>query len=343
MTTALRFLGRAQKDRLTRRIAATALVAATAGAGLTACSSDDDSGSATDSISMATQPWLGYGPWYIAQDQGYFADQDLDVNITSFNDDAQMTAAIGSGEVDVLNEATHSALREIENGTEGYVTLVLDTSMTADAILAGNGIDSVKDLKGKKIAFEEGSVSNLLLDHALSENGMSIDDITAVPMAPSDAAVALQAKRVDAAVTYEPYITDTAGKDDSAKTLYTADAQPGLISDTLFVSKKAMEEKPEAIQKLINAWGPAIDYYNQNTEDAQAIIAKNIGSDAESLKTAFEGVKFYGLEENRTYLGGDYRSEVLPSVMEAAKNAKIVKNDHDPDEIIDTRFVDAAE
>ena len=85
MTTALRFLGRAQKDRIARRIAATALVAATAGAGLTACSSDDDSGSATDSISMATQPWLGYGPWYIAQDKGYFADQDLDVNITSFN------------------------------------------------------------------------------------------------------------------------------------------------------------------------------------------------------------------------------------------------------------------
>ncbi len=343
MTTALRFLGRLQKERIARRVAATALVAATAGAGLTACSSDEDSSSATDSISMATQPWLGYGPWYIAQDKGYFADQDLDVKITSFNDDAQMTAAIGSGEVDVLNEATHSALREIENGTDGYVTLVLDTSMTADAILAGNGIDSVKDLKGKKIAFEEGSVSNLLLDHALSENGMSIDDITAVPMAPSDAAVALQAKRVDAAVTYEPYITDTAGKDDSVKTLYTADAQPGLISDTLFVSKKAMEEKPEAIQKLINAWGPAIDYYNENTEDAQAIIAKNIGSDAESLKTAFEGVEFYGLEENKTYLGGEFKNDVLPSVQESSKNAGIVKEDHDPDEIIDTQFVDAAE
>lgn len=343
MTTALRFLGRAQKARLARRITATALVAATAGAGLTACSSSDDSSSATDSISMATQPWLGYGPWYIAQDKGYFADQDLDVKITSFNDDAQMTAAIGSGEVDVLNEATHSALREIENGTDGYVALVLDTSMTADAVLAGAGVDSVKDLKGKKVAFEEGSVSNLLLDHALTENGMSIDDITAVPMAPSDAAVALQSKRVDAAVTYEPYITDTAGKDDSVKTLYTADAQPGLISDTLFVSKKALEEKPEAVQKLINAWGPAIDYYNSDREDAQAIIAKNIGSDAESLKTAFDGVKFYGLEENRTYLGGDYKSEVLPSVMEAAKNANIVKDDHDPDEIVDTQFVDAAE
>ena len=121
------------------------------------------------------------------------------------------------------------------------------------------------------------------------------------------------------------------------------DPLPGLISDTLFVSKKAMEEKPEAIQKLINAWGPAIDYYNENTEDAQAIIAKNIGSDAESLKTAFEGVEFYGLEENKTYLNGEFKTDVLPSVQESSKNAGIVKDDHDPDEIIDTQFVDAAE
>ncbi|AWT25084.1 Putative aliphatic sulfonates-binding protein [Corynebacterium provencense] len=335
---------KSRRFRTVRRITATALVAVTAGAALVACSSGtgsgDSSGGGEDSLTMATQPWLGYGPWYIAQDKGYFADQGVNVNITSFDDDSQMTAALGSGDVDIANAATHSALQWLENGQDGYITLVLDTSMKADAILAADGINSVADLKGKKVAFEEGSVSNLLLDHALSENGMSVNDISPVPMAPSDAAVALQAGRVDAAVTYEPYISDTAGKDASVKTLYTADAQPGLISDILFVSKKAMEEKPEAVKKAVAAWGPAIDYYNSDTADAQAIIAKNIGSDAESLKTAFDGVKFYSLEDNRTYLGGEYRDKVLPSVQEAAKNAGIISQDHDPAQIVDTRFVE---
>ena len=251
-----------------------------------------------------------------------------------------MTAALGSGDVDVANAASHSALQWLENGLPGYIALFLDTSLEADAILAGQGIDDISDLEGASIAYEEGSVSNLLLDHALTEAGLSTDDIETVPMAPSEAAVALQAGRVDAAVTYEPYISDTAGADSDISTLYTAAEQPGLISDILFVSEQAMEEKPDAVQKVIDAWGPSVDFYRSNTDEAQDIIAENIGSDAESLRTAFEGVEFYDLEENATLLGGDYQDDYLSSVQESALNAAIVNEEQDLDAAIDTRFVE---
>ncbi|WP_084627087.1 aliphatic sulfonate ABC transporter substrate-binding protein [Pseudoclavibacter soli] len=321
-------------------IASTVLIAAVA-ASLVGCSSSDSSSSSADSdtISIATQPWLGYGPWYIAEENGYFEDQGVDAKITSFDDDSQMTAALGSGEVDIANAASHTALQWLENGQEGYIALLLDTSLTADAVLAGPNVNSISDLKGKKVAYEEGSVSNLLLDHALSANGMSIDDIESVPMDPSDAAVALASGRVDAAVTYEPYITDSLAQDSSIKKLYTADEQEGLISDVLFVSKKALEEKPEAVRKAIQAWGPAVDFYNSNTDEAQEIIAKNVGSSAEDLKTAFDGVKFFSLDDNKTELGGDYLTNVLPSVQESALSAGILTEKLDLNDVVDTQFV----
>lgn len=324
-----------------RALAATALITALSASALVGCSSanSNSSDSATDTITIATQPWLGYGPWYIAQDKGYFADQGVDAKITSFDDDSQMTAALGSGQVDVANAASHSALQWLENGQEGYIGLLLDTSLTADAVLASDGISSITDLKGKKVAYEEGSVSNLLLDHALTENGMSINDVESVPMAPSDAAVALSSGRVDAAVTYEPYITDSLAQNSSIKKLYTADKKEGLISDVLFISKKALEEKPEAVRKTIAAWGPAVDFYNSNTDEAQKIIATNIGSSADDLKTAFAGVKFFSLEDNRTELGGNYLENVLPSVQESALSAGILTKKTDLSKVVDAQFV----
>ncbi len=62
------------------------------------------------------------------------------------------------------------------------IVSLLDFSLKADAILAGSDIKSVADLKGKNIAFEEGTTSDILLNYALASNGMTIDDIVRVPM-----------------------------------------------------------------------------------------------------------------------------------------------------------------
>lgn len=323
------------------RLAAGAIGIATAAAALAGCSTsgDDAQTSATDTINMSTEPWLGYGPWYIAQEKGYFADQGVTVNMTSFDDATDTTAGLGSGDIDVANAASHTVLQWLQQGQEGYIVTLLDTSMTADAVLAGPGIDSIADLKGKQVAFEEGSVSNLLLDHALTEAGMSMSDVTPVPMSPSDAAVALSAGRVDAAVTYEPYISDSISQNSDIKKLYTADHEPGLISDVLFVTKKAMEEKPDAVQKVVNTWGPAVDFYESDTEEAQQIIAENIGSDPSSLTSAFDGVKYFTAEDNKTQLGGDYLENVLPNVQKGALDAGIIDKEQDLTSLVDTRFV----
>lgn len=313
---------------------------------LTACSSGTASTAGTaagddaETVTMATQPWLGYGPWYIAEGKGYFEDENVDVELTNFDTDSDMNAAFASGRVDMANVASHTALKMIEADMPVKIVLLLDASHEADAILADDSITSVEDLKGQKIAFEEGSVSNLLLGYALGEAGLSLDDIEPVPMAPSDAGSALLAGKVPAAVTYEPYISEAAAASDGFSVIYTAAEKAGLISDVLVVSEDALENKADAVQSVINAWGPSVDFYNSDTDEAREIIATNVGSDSEALATAFDGVVFFSLDDNAEELGGNYLESTLVAVQEVATEIGILDAETDLASIVDTSFVE---
>ncbi|MDQ0575215.1 ABC transporter substrate-binding protein [Agromyces albus] len=317
------------------------LIALTACAG-TPGSGSTDAASGSDAVGMGIQPWLGYGPWYIAQEKGYFDDEDVDVTITNFMNDADMSAAFASDRIQVANVASHTALQLAEQGLDISIVLLLDASLTADAILTDGSITDVADLAGQDIAFEEGSVSNLLLGYALEESGLSLDDISPVPMDPSEAATALIGGSVPAAVTYEPYISEARNAGDF-EVIFTAAEKAGLISDVLIVDNGYLDENPEAVQKVVNAWGPAIEFYRSDTDEARSIIAENVGSDVDALATAFDGVEFYSLEENKTRFGGDYSESVLPTVEEVATQVGLLEGGADLDALVDDAFVEAAQ
>ena len=155
-------------------------------------------------IKLGVQPWLGYGPWWIAEQKGYFKDHDLDVEVVDFTWDQDMTAALASGKLDVESVATNALIAMINQGVDAQAFLLLDASSEADAILAPKETTSIEELKGKQVAYEAGSTSELLLSYALAEAGMTMDDVEPVPMAAADAGAALIAGKVDVAVTYEP-------------------------------------------------------------------------------------------------------------------------------------------
>ncbi|NYF14298.1 MULTISPECIES: ABC transporter substrate-binding protein [Pseudoclavibacter] len=309
----------------------------------TACSADSAASAdgEASTIGMGIQPWLGYGPWYIAQENGYFEDAGVDVEITNFTNDADMTAAFASDRVQIANVASQTALQFIEQGLDVSIVLLLDASLTADAILSDGSVTDIADLKGKQIAFEEGSVSNLLLGYALQENGLSLDDIEHVPMDPSEAATALIGGSVPVAVTYEPYISEARTSSPEITEIYTAAENAGLISDVLVVDNTYLEENRETVQSVVDAWGPAIDFYESDTDAARAIIAENLGSDVEALNSAFDGVQFFSLEQNQTELGGNYLNTVLPSVDKIAAEIGILEGGTDLPSIVDLTFVGA--
>jgi NitT/TauT family transport system substrate-binding protein len=288
---------------------------------------------------MGTQPWLGYGQWYVAEDQGFFADQGVGVELTSFNTDADVNAALAGKKLDLASVASHTALQFVENGVDVSIVLMLDTATTADAIITDGSIAKVADLKGQKVAFEEGATSELLLGDALDRAGLTFDDIESVPMGADEAGTALIAGSVPAAVTYEPYVSSALAAGEGFETLVTAAEHEGLISDVLVVRNDVLEAEPDAIRAVIAAWGDSVDFYETNTEEARTIIAAGVGSTVDELASAFDGVRYFTLADNAEMLEGSYRDETLPSIIKVASRIGMIDGSVKPADIINASFL----
>lgn len=294
-------------------------------------------------IKMGIEPWLGYGQWHIAAKKDLFKAQGLEsVEIVNFNTDADINAALAAGQLQCGNIATHTAMNFIAAGLPLKFVALLDVSKTADAIITDGSVTDIKGLKGKQVAYEEGTTSDILLNYALSQNGMTVADIEKVPMPASDAGSALIAGKVPVAVTYEPYLTLALKQNPKVKMIYSAGENPGLISDVFVVREEFLKEKPGQIVALLKAWDAALADYRKDEAGGRAIISAAVGAKPEELATAFDGVVFYSLAENKTELGGDFSKKVVPEVFKAARTAGILQKDVDLTSAIDPSFVDAA-
>ncbi|MBK5934141.1 NitT/TauT family transport system substrate-binding protein [Rhodovulum imhoffii] len=278
-----------------------------------------------ETVRIGLQPWLGYGPLWVAEEKGYFDKHGVDVALSSFNWDQDMTAALASGNLDMIATATNAVIAAYNQGVDQKGVLVMDVAHEADAILAGENVNSLEDLRGKTVAFETGATSDLLMNYALKASGMSLADVEHIPMGASEAGLALLSGRVDAAVTYEPYVSAALGRDAGYKVVYTAAEKPGLISDLLTARGDWIAENPDAVEAVIRAWNDAVVFIHENPEDGGAMIARAVGSPMEEFQPAFEGVRLYDLADNIALVDGEFPATLreIAEIMKATNPGEI--------------------
>ncbi|MDD2706000.1 MAG: ABC transporter substrate-binding protein [Acidocella sp.] len=295
-------------------------------------------------VRIALEPWLGYGQWAVADKKGFFAKEGLkDVTLVNFNEDKDLNAAMAGGKVDAACVSTNTAMAMVAAGLPVKAVLLMDFSNTADAILAPASITSIEQLKGKQVAYEEGSTSDVLLHYALAQAHMSMADITKVPMPADSAGGAMLAGRVPVAVTYEPYISAALAAGKGYHRLFTAGVDPGLISDVLIVSDNMIKNHPGQVLALLRSWQDALSYYQANTADGRAIIAASVGSDLASLNTAFDGVTYYSVPAARAAFNGNFKTKTFNDVLKAAQQAGIVTGTVTPAQVLDADFLNAVQ
>lgn len=268
---------------------------------------DGKGGDSDNTVSIATQPWIGYGPWQIAVDQGFDTDLGIELDLLTFNTDADMISAFGSGRVPLADAAINTSAVYINGGQDLSTVLIQAVSTTADGIIAGDDISSPEDLRGKRVAFEEGTTSDILLREYLNSADMTLDDVEVVGTPASSAGAALMSGGVDAAVTYEPYLSGTMAEDDGLSLIHSAGDEFGLVSDALVVNPDWAEENSETLEKVLQVWDAAVQFYNDNPEEGQRIIAEAIDADPAELGSTFEGVHLMTLaESNEIFEDGEY-------------------------------------
>ncbi|MEB3228024.1 MAG: aliphatic sulfonate ABC transporter substrate-binding protein, partial [Synechocystis sp.] len=175
--------------------------------------------------------------------------------------------------------------------------LVNDNSAGNDKIIVTADINTIQDLKGKKVAIEEGVVDDFLLSLALEREGMSRDDVIIEPLETGAAAAAFAAGKADAVGAFPPFWL-TALKREGSKELISSKEFPGAIPDLLVVTEKLIQEKPEQVQGLVNTWFDIRKFMAENPEKSDEIMAKRAGVSQEDLQLFKEGTEFFTLEQN---------------------------------------------
>lgn len=257
------------------------------------------------SLKLAHSTWVGYGPFYIARDKGFFKDEGVDVELVIMEDTPIKMGALMAGQIDLVASTADEFPIYMKPGKMLRYVLAVDNSKGGDGVVANKEITSITDLKGKRVAFEQGSVSQFFLNALLKDAGMTEADIEPVNMAATDAGVAFAAKQVDAAVTWEPALSQGA-KSEHGHMLLTSADKPGLITDVVATTAETAVEKKDDIAAFVRAWYKAVDYSKSNPDEANAIMAKGVGGWLEDPKVFAEtlsGIEYLDKAKNIEFFG----------------------------------------
>src|SRR5579883_1121526 len=222
------------------------------------------------------EPGVGYGPLYIARDKGIFKKNGVNVDLIVMEDPKERFPTMMANRIDMIASTVDTALLYMKTPHDFQYVVAIDDSNGGDGIVANKDIKTIADLKGKKVAVNEGSVSEFYLNVLLAKTGLKESDLNVVNMTASDAGSAFVSKRVDAAVTWEPWLSRGKASDhghlltDSSKT-------PGLITDALIANTSWVNSHKKDVAALVKSWYEAVAYYEAHPDDAIAIMAKGVG------------------------------------------------------------------
>jgi NitT/TauT family transport system substrate-binding protein len=296
------------------------MVASMLGAGLTATltagviGTSPATASSLTSVSMGIEPWIGYAPWYIAQQEGYFAKYGLKVNIVNFEEDADRNAALVAGKTNVSNIDTGRTIQFANQKDPAVPLLLEDDSNGADAMMSVKSISTAAQLKGQTVAYEFGTTSDLLLHYYLLKHHMPFNSVKSVNVPAADAGTLLIAGKDKVVVTYQPYISEATSSPSASNVhVFFSSAQaPGLISDFLVANKSWLASHGTQASELVKAWNDAITFFHTHRSQAVAIMAKGVGATPSSLASTLAGVILYSVADNEKLVSsGKLASEYL--------------------------------
>jgi sulfonate transport system substrate-binding protein len=287
---------------------------------------------------VLAQQTVNYGvqpatmPIYIARELGLLEPIEKKHNVKivfrNFAYGAPENQAMAAGELQMASAGMGPAIIAASRLPSTLVAITI-LEQTAILVPKDSPLKSVKELKGKKVAFPgEGSQQYPLLLKALADAGLKEADITLFKTDGAQIPTLLQNKSVDAGITWDPHVSNALAAGHS-KVLIKAEKimpimQGHYIGNGEYVHNDFLAKRPEVVQDLVTANVRAIDFILQDPKTAARMWAKQIGFP--------ENVINYSLSEGISVYSRNVVPEkvTIDAYARFLKDAKILKDDDNP-------------
>lgn len=255
-------------------------------------------------IGMVTFP--GYAPLYLAEKLKLFGNTPVKLlRIESIGD---LRSALLAGRIDAYM-ATFDIYQAIEGRAPiGKLIYAIDESAGADGIAVDSSIASISDLKGKSVGVEPGFPPHFVLTYQLYKAGLTLADLKVVDMPSGDIPSAFVTSRIDAGATYEPFLSTCLTQRKGSKLLASSADTPGLITDFIVASEKAIGEKTAALKAVISGWNRALEQIAKDPNASNAIMGEAFSVPASEMAEFATVVKWLGTDQNAALFRGGEQS-----------------------------------
>ncbi len=309
--------------------------------GLTACNNSEPT-----ELRLGINPWPGYGYFAVAKEQGFLdGDNAVNLDILETSSLSDSLRAFERGQVDLIG-GTLAELADINahGRRSARAILILNRSLGGDMIVSTETVQTVPDLADKRVALEPGSVNVVVLAAAGSAFGLDVESIDLVALPQGEMREALATREIDAAITYSPS-AETLLALDGVHRLFDTRAAPNAVVDVLIASEEVVEEKPEALVRLIAGHERAVQWSRENPERATRLMAKNAGQTFEEAVEAHGAIEMLTLDEQSAHWVED--GELERAMLGTTDILALIHDHPAPDhatikQVLNSRFVQEA-
>lgn len=284
-----------------------------------------------------------------------FDGKGLKVSFKIIDDWTDGATALATNNVDVMLTTADVYAKDyaqfLDRGFGSHAFLMVDWSRGADGVIGKQGINSIEDLAGKTVAFAPYTPSHFLLYNGLKASGLSTEqrnEIFNKAVHTKDGiepAVLFAQEKVDAAVAWDPDMSDAVTKRAGAKKIYDTRIANRLIADILIVSDRFAAKYPQTLVKFSQGWLEGVEFIKNQPARAYNLIGEvkdfNIPSDL--AKTMLGGVKLADYADNVSFMGtkgsnSDY-ANILSMAQDMYRDLRMIKHTNDPEDSLDRRYV----
>ena len=244
---------------------------------LTGCGAKDTSGLTKVTLSEVAHS-IFYAPMYVAIEEGYFAEEGIDLElVTAFGAD-KVTTAVISGEADIAFMGSESTIYvHKQNADDPLINFAQLTQRAGNFIVAREPMENFKwqDLKGSEVlGGRKGGMPQMVFEYVLKKHGIDPKKDLKIDQSIDfgSTAAAFSGGKGDFTVEFEPSATalETEGAGFVVASLGEAS---GYVPYTAFSAKKSfLDANPELIQSFTNALQKGMDYVNNHTPEEIAMI-----------------------------------------------------------------------
>ena len=297
-------------------------------------------------VKTAYSPFIGGIGVYVIDEAEMDKNYGIDLEINAMGDISPVMG-IMTGDVDIAFNTIQGYMTAInalvEEGADPStlprIVYLHNESTGADGLIAKSEIKTLEDLKGKSISAQYGNVTHYMLARALDTVGLSIADVDFVDMGPGKGGSAFIAGSLDAATTFDPYLTQ-AVTETGANLLITTKDLERCIYDVCIVSAEVADEKPEWLYKTLECIEAATEYCNSDLNAAAELTADTFGATPEEVVDMCSTVYLYTMKDNIEAMAeGGWLYDSLADIQDFYVSIGEMSSDIDFNVLVDSEFL----